>query len=133
MPLPTNALELLVDAIATQEGDHTRHNPGNLRYAGQKNATTPGWDGKGPSPLAVFIGDRFGTADEYGRLAAYRDILAKAAEGLTIRQIIQTYCPSGDGFNNPTEYLAHIHQWTGLPLDTPVLQLLPNLIPLNQV
>jgi hypothetical protein len=119
-------VELLAWAIATQEGFFTpgtipalRHNPGDIRYASQLNASAPGWDGKQPAPIATFKGDKEGIT------GLYRQLWLQVATGQTVRQIIGQWAPPNE--NNTSAYLANVLKWTGLPADTPVLQLLPNL------
>ena len=125
---PSNPIELLVCAIATQENNRGS-NPGNLRVAGQPHLRP----GLVFGQMAEFVADSNGTARQWGVLAPYRDILAKAAAGMTIRQMIYEYCPVDDGANDPVTYCQHIAEWTGLPLDVPFVQLIPPLVMLNVI
>ena len=134
MNKPTHPVELLVCAIATQEGwfgpstnmPVERNNPGDLRFAHQDNATRPDGTTAGnlsAEPVAVF------TKPSTGICGAFRDIWAKTAAGETIRQIIGIYAPPNE--NNTSKYLEDVLAWTGLPADTPILDLLPPLTQLN--
>jgi hypothetical protein len=130
---PTHPVELIVCGIATQEGwfgdknniPVVRNNPGDLRYAEQLNASAPGWDGKGVAPIATF------TKPSTGITGAFRDVWAKVAKGVTLRELIAVYAPAGVDGNDTTEYLKNMLAWTGLPADTPILDLLPPLVKLN--
>lgn len=136
---PTNIIELIVCALGTQEGAEVagsipdaRNNPCDLRYAGQAHASAPGWDkatSKVP-PIATFTGDQDGSALQYGVLAGYRDVLAKAATGMTLRQLVFTFAPPNE--NNTNLYLENVLKWTGLPADVPIVQLLAPLMMLNR-
>jgi hypothetical protein len=118
---PTDPVELLVCAIATQE-NNPGTNPGNLRVAGQAHLVANMVFGE----MAVFESRAWGT------LALYRDILAKAALGMSIRSMIAVYCPRGDGANDPDTYVKHIAEWTGLDVDVPFADLIPPIVKLNQ-
>jgi hypothetical protein len=126
---PTHPVELLACAIATQEGAFgaatnrpvVRNNPGDLRFAGQKGAITPSV----PNDIATFVKLSQGTA------ALFRQLWLQVASGQTVRQIIAQWAPPGVDQNNTTVYLQNVLNWTGLPADTPVLDLLPALVPLN--
>jgi hypothetical protein len=123
---PTHPVELLVCAIATQEENHAT-NPGNLRYAGQAGASRPdGYTGpiRSVEPIAVFVNRHMGIT------ALFRDIWAKVALGLTVKELIFKFAPPNE--NNSAKYLADVLFWTGLPPDEPVLSLLPELLPLNR-
>ncbi len=122
---PTHPVELLACAIATQEGffragtiPQTRNNPGDLRYAGQKGALA------NPDSLASF------TSLPFGVTALYRQLWLQVATGQTVRQIIAQWAPPNE--NNTSVYLENVLSFTGLPADTPVLDLLPPLVQLNQ-
>lgn len=129
MTKPTHPVELIVCAISTQEGEllsHTRNNPGNLRYAEQHGASRP--DGhEGPirpvEPVAQFV------TWEAGVVALWRDTWAKVATGMTLRAIIYVFAPPNE--NNSAEYLSNVAEWTRLPLETPIINILPPLIALN--
>ncbi len=121
-------------AIATQEGwfgpstniPVQRHNPGDLRFAHQANATRP--DGTTAGTLAVEPIAVFSDA-QAGICGAFRDVWAKVALGEAVRQIISIYAPPNE--NNTSQYLQNVLNWTKLPADTPVLQLLPPLTKLS--
>lgn len=126
---PTHPVDLLAAAIATQEGwfspgtiPKLRNNPGDIRYAGQMNATAPGWNGKPPAPIATFKGPAEGIT------GLYRQLWLQVANGQTVRQIIGQWAPPNE--NNTSAYLQNVLKWTGLPADKPVLELLPELIKL---
>lgn len=117
-------IESLASAIATMEGVFTpgttpalRKNPGDLRMAGQLNAS----GAKGT--IAVFPTAAMGTA------ALFRQLWLQVAEGQTVRQIIAQWAPPNE--NNTSLYLQNILRWTGLPPDVPVLDLLPPLSRMN--
>jgi hypothetical protein len=126
MTKPTHPVELLACAIATQEGwwdgdsaiPVQRKNPGDLHYVGQEGGAYPP---KGsPDPLiAVFV------SVPAGITALFRQIWLQVAEGQTVRTLIDLWS-DGDAV-----YLANVLEWTGLPADTPVLELLPALVKLN--
>ena len=121
---PTDPMGLLACAIATQEGwfetgtrPYLNGNPGDLRFAGQLNAAD-GIDG-----FAWFTSRAAGVA------ALYRQLWLQVAGGQTVRQIIAQWAPPSE--NNTSAYLQNVLAWTKLPADTPVLELLPPLVPLN--
>ena len=132
---PTHPVELIVCAVGTMEGwfdtDRTvipvvRNNPGDLRFAHQANATRPDGTTAGnlaAEPVCVF------SSVHAGICGAFRDIWAKTAKGETVRQMISIYAPPNE--NNTSVYLENVLEWTGLPADTPVLDLLPPLVKLN--
>ena len=129
MSKPTHPVELLACAIATQEGyfhagsvPQVQHNPGDLRFAGQLNASRPPNVPTG-SPIAVFSSDGAGVA------GLFRQLWLQVASGQTVRQIVSQWAPPTE--NNTSLYLQDVLLWTGLPADTPVLQLLPKLINLS--
>jgi hypothetical protein len=139
VPSSRNPIELLVCAIATQENNPLT-NPGNLRYAGQHQACCLRCGARGgvvpltckgsPShDIATFVGDKQGTARQWGTLALYRDVLAKTGLGMAIAQAISVYAPPNE--NETATYLRNVLEWTGLPADVPLVQLLPPLVPLN--
>ena len=131
MNKPTHPVELICCAIATQEGwfgpasniPVLRNNPGDLRFAHQANATRPDGTTYGnlaAEPVAVF------TCPETGICGLFRDIWAKVAAGETLAQMISVYAPPNE--NNTSAYLEDVLQWTGLPANVPILQLLPPLV-----
>jgi hypothetical protein len=122
---PTHPVDLLAAAIATQEGffieesiPDIRNNPGDLDYAGQIGASLPSSGAPVPR-IAIFSSKALGIA------ALYRQLWLQVAEGQTVRQVITQWDES-----DPT-YLQNVLEWTGLPADTPVLELLPPLTQLN--
>ena len=131
---PTHPVELIVCAIATQEGDFLpgsipakQNNPGDLRYAGQIGARRP--DGfVGPvraiEPVAVF------DTLEHGVIALFRQVWLQVAMGQTVRQIIFQFAPPNE--NNTGKYVSNLLAWTALPADVPVSHLLPALVDLAQ-
>ena len=126
---PTHPVELLACAIATQEGFFTpgtkpaeRNNPGDLRFAGQKGAITPAV----PNDIATF------TELSQGVAALFRQIWLQVANAQTVRQIIAAWAPAGVDGNDNAAYLQNVLEWTGLPPDTLVLDLLPELTKLNE-
>lgn len=129
MAKPTDPVELLACAIATQEGFFTpgkipilRNNPGDLDFAGQIGASKPA--ATAPDPLiAIFASKALGVN------ALHRQLRAQIAEGQTVRQIIYQFAPPEE--NDTAAYLQDVLAWTGLPADTPVLQLLPPLVKLD--
>jgi hypothetical protein len=123
---PTHPVELLCCAIATEEGFFVpgtipaiRHNPGDIAYAGQIGAhftsELPG----------VAVCD----SDAAGITILFRQLWLQVAEGQTVREIIAQWAPPTE--NNTSQYLENVLAWTGLPADTPVLELLPPLEKLN--
>jgi hypothetical protein len=125
---PTHPLELLACAIATQEGFFSpgttpvvRNNPGDIRYAGQKGAAPPAH----PNDIATF------QTLPLGVTALFRQLWLQVATGQTVRQIIASWAPAGVDGNDNTAYLKNVLAWTGLPADTPVLDLLPPLVKMN--
>jgi hypothetical protein len=131
---PTHPVELLACAIAMQEGwfqdgaiPQLRNNPGDLRFAHQIGATIPGGLTADflaqPQPIAQF-GSR-----ALGLTALFRQLWLQVAEGQTVRQIISQWAPATE--NDTSAYLQDVLNWTGLPADTPVLELLPPLVNLE--
>ena len=127
---PTHPVELLCCAIASQEGwwvedsiPLMRNNPGDLDYAGQIGARWPAEPGESvPDPdIAIFASKALGVA------ALFRQVWLQVAEGQTVRQIVAQWAPPTE--NKTSAYLQDVLQWTGLPADTPVLDLLPPLVP----
>jgi len=123
MTKPTHPVELICCAIATQEGyfsgmmDLPRidNNPGDLDFLGQLGATQAGRFAKWPTPAQGITG-------------LFRQVWLQVAGGQTLRQIINQWAPATE--NNTTAYLENVLKWTGLPADTPILQLLPPLVSL---
>jgi len=126
---PTHPVELLACSIATQEGwfvpgstPQILRNPGDLRYAGQMGAMPPA--SPKTEPIATFKTNAAGVA------ALFRQLWLQVADGQTVRQIISQWAPPNE--NNTEAYLADVLQWTGLPADTAVLELLPPLTQMNE-
>lgn len=129
---PTHPVELLCCAIATQEGwfdpdpaatPRARHNPGDIRYASQIGASAPGWDKQGAAPIATFENDALGIT------GLFRQVWLQVAKGQSVRQIIAQWAPPNE--NNTSQYLQDVLQWIDLPVDVPVIQLLPALVDLR--
>jgi hypothetical protein len=125
MTKPTDPVTLLACAIATQEGYFTpgtfpqeHNNPGDLEYEGQIGASPVVG-----SPLAHFA------TRALGENALFRQLRAQIAEGQTVSEIIAQWAPSTQ--NDTSGYLQDVLQWTGLPAEVPVLELLPQLLQLN--
>ncbi len=124
---PTHPVELLACAIATQEGFFgastntpiVRKNPGDLRYEGQRGVVGH------PNLGAIAEFETVG----YGMTALFRQLWLQVASGQTVRQIIAQWAPPIE--NNTGLYLADVLIWTGLPADTPILDLLPPLVDLR--
>jgi hypothetical protein len=129
---PTDPVILLCCAIASQEGwwdgpgaiPVERKNPGDLRYAGQLNASAPGWNGQGEAPIATF------TSPETGIAGLFRDIWEKIAKGMTVAQIVDVWAPPSDG-NDTSQYLKDVLAWTGLVADKPMLEQIAPLVKLG--
>jgi hypothetical protein len=124
MNKPTHPVELLCCAIATQEGwfdanptviPRAHNNPGDLVYAGQLNASNPS-----VGTIADF------TSPATGITALFRQVWEYAAMGYTVTQIVETWAPATQ--NNTTAYLNNVLEWTGLPPNIPILDLLPPLV-----
>ena len=129
MNKPTHPVELLCCALASQEGAWDpgsipliRNNPGDLDYAAQLGASRPPL-GSPDASIAMFA------TPEAGIAALFRQVWLQVAQGQTVRQIVEQWAPPAD--NDSTTYLANVIEWTGLPTDTPVLEILPPLVKLN--
>jgi hypothetical protein len=125
MTKPTHPVELLCCAIATQEGwwvqdsiPQLRRNPGDLDFEGQVGAIPAAKSAFDPA-IALFKTNALGVT------GLFRQVWLQVAEGQTVRQIINQW----DGEDK--SYLQDVLQWTGLPADVPVLELLPPLVQLN--
>jgi len=121
---PTHPVELICCAIARQEGwfdgpnpPTKLHNPGDLRYAGQVNAKPS--DPQTQDSLAEFSSDQAGIA------GLFRQVWAQVAAGQSLRELISQWAPPNE--NNTSVYLVNVLEWTQLPADTPVLELIPQL------
>ena len=128
----SDPVTLLACAIATREGffvpgsvPSIRNNPGDIRFAGQVGAVTPsaGSISAFGAPIATFHSVALGTN------ALHRQLRAQVASGQTVREIISQWAPPDE--NDTAGYLADVLHWTGLPADTPVLDLLPPLVKLS--
>lgn len=117
MSAPLSKLEKLKRAIARQEGFYVQgslaqrnHNPGNLRR----------WQGyptvKG---FAVFPTDEVGFEKMEKNLRTY----CKRWPQITLREAIAKWAPASDG-NAPAIYAANVAKAVGVPLDTPLKDLL---------
>jgi hypothetical protein len=95
-----DTLYRLACAISTAEGwfnldpyvlPRRNNNPGDLKFAGQMNAVKDG-------EFARF------SCPEAGIVALYRQILARAAQGCTLRELIESWAPPNE--NDTANYLA---------------------------
>ena len=142
-PKPTNTIELLCSAIATQEGawhevstPYMRNNPGDILYAGQLGATCPRCGSKNGGVPSVCTSGRGGVYQVHdkavfdsrarGVVALYRQVLLMIDEGLTPRQIIDKWSET-----DKAAYIANVLLWTGLDGDTPMIQLVTPLCKLD--
>lgn len=111
LPKATDTKHKLANAIATYEGykktgtlaDRQR-NPGNLRFAGQKNAV------KGEKGFAKF------KTHQDGFNALIAQIKLDANRNLTLRQFIYKYAPPKE--NNTAAYLRSVSKTLGISPDT---------------
>lgn len=111
LPKATDSKQKLANAIATLEGykktgtlaDRQR-NPGNLRFAGQKNAV------KGDKGFAKFKTHQ----DGFNALVA--QIKLDSNRNLTLRQFIYKYAPPKE--NNTAAYLRSVSKTLGISPDT---------------
>ena len=106
-------VDQIARAISRQEGPNNRNNPGNLRWAGQIGASSSGLGGE--PPLAKF------SSLGLGVVGLYRQIWADIARGDTLRQLIWSWAPPSE--NNSDQYALNVANWTGLPLDVPLVDL----------
>lgn len=114
-------VRLICCAIAQKEGyfvedsiPQLRNNPGDLDYAGQLGAFKVASTAPDPD-IAAFQTKQLGIA------AIFRQVWLQVAEGQSLQELI-TQWDSAD----PT-YLPDVVAWTGLPVDVPILTLLPDL------
>jgi hypothetical protein len=122
---PTHPVELICCAIAIQEGwfapgnnlPKDNNNPGDLDFAHQLNAEPNGRFAKFTSP-------------QTGEAALFRQVWEQVAMGQTLRQLINQWAPTSE--NDTSAYLKNVMAWTGLPADTPILNLLPPLVNLAE-
>ena len=128
----SDPVTLLANAIATREGffepgsvPSVCNNPGDIRFANQVGAVTPsvGQFSGGTPPITTFRSVALGTN------ALHRQLRAQIANGQTVREIIAQWAPPSE--NDTNTYLADVLRWTGLPADTPVLDLLPPLVKMS--
>jgi hypothetical protein len=106
-------VESLAAAIACQEGwfeplkdgmpniPQELNNPGDLVFDNQAGAM----DG----PYQDFAA---WSTPQAGIVGLYRDLLAKIAAGLSLRQVIEVWAPPIE--NNTDNYLRNVQQWTGI-------------------
>jgi hypothetical protein len=114
----TAPIELLANAIATQEGyfagkdtlPRKNNNPGNLTAS---ILTRP----KDKRGFVIFKSRQEGSAALYNQLTIY------AVRGYTIRQMIEKYAPKSDG-NNTDQYVQQIVDWTGMDPDRKMMDYL---------
>lgn len=137
----SDPVTLLANAIATREGffvmgttPNIRDNPGDLRYAGQAGATCPTCKLSGGAMRRCTSSDGIHAIADFGSLALgtnalHRDLRAKVATGVTVRKLIEQFAPPNE--NDTSSYLSDVLNWTGLPPDIPVLDLLPRLVQMN--
>lgn len=113
-------LEDLASAIATAEGyfaadpnviPRRLNNPGDLKFAGQLNAT------KDETGFARF------SSPQAGIVGLYRQILASMARGISLRQLITGWAPPNE--NDTSNYLAEtIRRLGGIDPDVPLWDLI---------
>lgn len=110
---PTDPVILICCAIATQEGAWnpgslplTRNNPGDLSDEGIVNQYQ---------------------SLQIGIAVLFRQVWTQVLKGQTLRQLITQWVSGSD----PTTYIKNVAEWTGLPTDIPILNLLPPLVKLN--
>lgn len=115
-------LDKLVITMAHMEGfgianvtPTINNNPLDIRYANQANALPEATVAGHPAPIA-----RFGTKGA-GVCAGYRDLLAKIANGMTLRQLIYVFAPPNE--NNSKVYLEFVVKETGIALDKKLIEL----------
>jgi hypothetical protein len=94
-----------------------------LDYVGQIGMTLP--PAGSPDP-------EIGVCDspQRGIVKLFRQVWEYVDMRFTVREIVQLWAPVAAG-NDTSTYLANVLEWTGLPADTPVLELLPPLQKLN--
>lgn len=115
-------LDKLVIAMAHMEGygipgvtPTLNNNPLDLRYAGQANVVNVPVNTAHPAPIAKF------TSKQGGICAGYRDLLAKIATGMTLRQLIYVFAPPNE--NNSKVYLEFVAKETGISPDKKLIEL----------
>jgi hypothetical protein len=106
-------IERLAAAIACQEGwfeplkdgkpnvPQSLNNPGDLMFAGQTGAT----EDRDPDFA-------YWHTPQAGIVGLYRDLLAKIAKGLTLREVIEVWAPPSE--NDTEVYLRNVQTWTGI-------------------
>jgi len=131
-------IDLIVSAIARQEGffdgsstlPRLNNNPGDLRYAGQISSHCPrcgASGGKVPPSCLRFPTHVVANFESLasGVTALYRQVWLQVAEGQTLRQLIYQFAPPNE--NSSEQYLANVAEWTKLPTEVKILDLLPSL------
>ena len=124
-------IDRLAAAIAAQEGwfqpivdgkkniPQELNNPGDLVFTNQVGATAGAFQG----PLQDFAQWQ---TPQAGIVGLYRDLLAKIAHGMTLRELIEVWAPPAE--NNTAAYLANVQGWTGIHVpDVPILTLIEPL------
>jgi len=94
---------------------YQNNNPGNIRYTSyyaSNFGATPGVSGYAKFP-----------SYEAGYAALERQITLDAGRGLTILGMMSKYAPASDG-NDPVAYAEAIASSLGVPVDTPVSQVI---------
>lgn len=86
------------------------HNPGNLRYVGQREST-----GEDEHGMAVF------PTPWSGWRALHRQIALDQSRGMTVRQFIAKYAPENE--NNTSVYLKFVAKEMGCDPDKPLEEL----------
>lgn len=89
----------------------THHNPMDLRHSPHSSHA-----GEGPNDIGEIDNDADGYAD------AERQARLWAERGLTLQQAIETDAPPNE--NNTARYLAFLAKGLGVPVDTPMSQVL---------
>lgn len=110
-------------AIQNQEGfypgspSYQNNNPGNL-IASSWTASQPGYVGSDSNGFAIFDTLADGTAAMNALIQNY------ANNGATIQSMMAAWAPAGQGSNNPNLYAQIVAQAAGVPITTPVADVL---------
>lgn len=116
-------ISTIASAIQTQEGyfpgskSYTNNNPGNL-IASSWTKSQPGYVGTDSSGFAVFDSLADGQSAEQALISNY------AASGATIQSMMAAWAPAGQGSNNPNLYAENVAAAAGVPITTPVADVL---------